>query len=189
MALKPDNPRSDSQAQADRPPVFGPLAAGVVVIKGFAAIKGESAFGAPTYDLMPEDTPGGGQRALGYGLSVPPANEPAAGPEADTPYTSLPSPPSEPGMGEESHAEGRPPDTLAHRSQGRTGDSDFQPADGPTPIQVPELAVGARAASEPAGVAATGGAEPLAGSVSSAGSDDARAAGGEADPRETARQW
>ena len=55
MAIKLNNPQPSQQDQADRPPIFGPLVAGVVVIKAFAAIKGEQAVGAPAFDWIAED--------------------------------------------------------------------------------------------------------------------------------------
>ena len=81
MAINPNNSSSSMPVQVERPPVLGPLVAGVVVIKVFAGIKGESAFGSPAYAYeIPDDSSSGIPRsAAGYGLSILPAVEPGSG--------------------------------------------------------------------------------------------------------------
>ena len=160
MAIKTNSQQTSQQDQAERPPVLGPLVAGVVVIKVFAAIKGEQAIGAPEFDWIAEEPQGGAPRGAGLGLSIPPAMAPPANSNSGAPYARpLAYQADEAPAGDDAwEEEVGPQDTASDRSQGRTGDDGFQPADGPSaPVQAPDAPVAVRAASEPAGVPASGG--------------------------------
>jgi len=185
MAFKPNSPQPN--AQAERPPVLAPLVAGVVVIKVFAGIKGENAIGMPAFDYtIPEDAGSGGRRAAGQGLSIPPAYNPVPGSGSGEWPMSYGQPlayqSDEAAVADETwDDEGGPLDTSPNRSQGRTGDNDFQLADGPSaPVQAPNAPIAARAASEPAGAGATGGGPNANATESPAGGDPAAGGGGTA---------